>query len=333
MDPSQVVGSEPVAWLENERSLITAAIRQGSELGLDEFCWDQAWIAVTLFEARGYLDDWKSAHERALAGARAAGNRRGEAAMLASLASRLIYQQDFSGARRLAEASARVFSEIGDRHGYAIAQQKIAVTYARNGHPDEALPRFRETMEAVRLAGDPFIELACLREMALIHADGEDFAAAEKCIDRMFAVGSEIGSDFARSYVLDMHGRLCLRRGQAGLAERAFENALQLVRRKGDLLGQLHARLGLAEALFDQGRLRSAEQQAIQIIDSAPRLRQEFLRARALLALGQIRVRQDRYGEAEHALEASIEIFRKCQIPLWLARARDVLSEVRAASC
>jgi DNA-binding SARP family transcriptional activator len=82
MDPVKLVGEAPLAWLEAEHLPLMAAIGQAAGLGLDELCWDLAGTAATLFAARGYLDDRRTALEQALAAARRAGNRKGEAALL-----------------------------------------------------------------------------------------------------------------------------------------------------------------------------------------------------------------------------------------------------------
>ncbi|URN12628.1 hypothetical protein LUW77_16050 [Streptomyces radiopugnans] len=50
---------DPACWWEDERRALTAAVRQAAQAGLDELCWDLALTAVTLFEAKGYFDDWR----------------------------------------------------------------------------------------------------------------------------------------------------------------------------------------------------------------------------------------------------------------------------------
>lgn len=326
MDPAKIVGKEPLAWLEGERMLIVAAVRQGADLGLDEFCWDQAWIAVTLFQTRGYLDDWRMAQEQAIAAARQAGNLRGEAAMLTSLASRLIHQQDYDGARVLSKQGAQLFTKIGDRHGYALCQQWLAWCDKMSGRLDLALARYEGAREAVREAGDLFMEMSITREMARIHIDRGELAAASKYLDQTASISRDIGSAYAYSIALHMRGQLYLRQGRPLQAEHVFGQVLHLAQTNGDLIGQLHARLGLAEALLDQERTRTAESQLAEVLDSAPRLHQQFIHARALLVLGRVQADRKDYDEAAHSLRASIEIFRCCKNRVWEARALDALS-------
>jgi DNA-binding SARP family transcriptional activator len=331
MRPDRIVGAEPLAWLEGERLLIVAAIRQAAALGLDEFCWDLAWTAVTLFERRGYLDDWLFVQEQALAAARRGGNRRGEAAMLTSLGSRLYYQQELTGAHAMFERGAQLFAEIGDRHGHAIAQQKLAASDMMNGRVDLALARGAQGREAAGQAGDRFLELMFTREMARMHIDRGDFAAASDLLDEAAVMSRDIGTAIADSLTLHMRGQLYLLQDQHAQAEGVFGQVLRLAQGNGDLIGQLHARLGLAEALLSQGRPGPAESQLGQVIDAAPRLRQQFVHARALLVLGQLQASRDDYRAAVPVIQASIDIFRRCQIPLWESRALDTLTAVRSA--
>ncbi len=62
-----------------------AAVHDAARTGSDELCWDLATTATLLFEVRSYYDDWRDVHNCALAAARAAGNRRGEATALVGL--------------------------------------------------------------------------------------------------------------------------------------------------------------------------------------------------------------------------------------------------------
>src|SRR3984957_3266961 len=82
--PGQDGGQPPgfaLDWLEGERAALVSAVRQAAAEGLAEVCWDLALTSVSLFEVKGYLDDWRETAELAYRAAAHAGDRTGCAAM------------------------------------------------------------------------------------------------------------------------------------------------------------------------------------------------------------------------------------------------------------
>jgi hypothetical protein len=81
---TELLVSDPLAWLELERAALVAAVRQAAHAGLVELCWSLAAAAEHFFELRSYLDDWQYTTETALAVARQAEDVCGQARMLIS---------------------------------------------------------------------------------------------------------------------------------------------------------------------------------------------------------------------------------------------------------
>jgi hypothetical protein len=117
-------GNDPVTWLDGERAAIAAAIRQSADMGLDELSWDLAWTAVTLYQIRGYPDDWVAAQRHAHAAACRSGNQRGQAAMVAAYASCMLYLGRFSEAQDRAEESLRLFTVLSGSLGCGVTLRK-----------------------------------------------------------------------------------------------------------------------------------------------------------------------------------------------------------------
>lgn len=65
--------SSPAGWLESERQSLGLAVRQAAEAGWHELAVDLAVIAVSLYEARGYPDDWREPQEVTVGAVRQAG--------------------------------------------------------------------------------------------------------------------------------------------------------------------------------------------------------------------------------------------------------------------
>ena len=134
-DYSDRVLTDPLAWLEAEHDNLCSVVRTTAEAGLDEWSWDLAGILVALFEARCSYEDWESTHESALAAVRAAGNARGEAAVLCSLGSmHLSRGRPEQAAGPLARAL-ETFTALGDELGLAPDPPQPGPAGRRPGRP------------------------------------------------------------------------------------------------------------------------------------------------------------------------------------------------------
>jgi DNA-binding SARP family transcriptional activator/tetratricopeptide (TPR) repeat protein len=331
MDRAQLVGEAPFAWFESERLPIMAAVRQGAGLGLDELCWDLAWTAVTLFEVRGYLDDWRTVQEQALEATRQAGNRRGEAAMLASLGSRLIYLQSYAAARVLCEQAADLFAETGDQHGQGLALRTVAFCERLTGRLDAALAHCDEARKALCDAGDGVLDAVILRDVAEIHLERGQYETAERCLTEGMVISRTAGSARAQALVLHMLGELDLRRDRPDQAQRAFLEVRDLAEATSDLTGQAFADLGLAETLLSQGYPDLAESRLQAVFQIAPRLGHQSIEARALLLRGRAETLRGELPAAGRSLLSSIAIFERCGMSLWQARALEALATVHVS--
>ena len=109
--------------------------------GCAELCWSLAFSAVTLFESRAYLDDWRETHDIALEAARKAHHVRGQAAMLYSIGSLHMAQQRFDQARQEFAAAAQLFQDVGDDQGMALVTRHIASLDRLSGRLDDASTR------------------------------------------------------------------------------------------------------------------------------------------------------------------------------------------------
>ncbi|MFV2110306.1 BTAD domain-containing putative transcriptional regulator [Micromonospora sp. LOL_015] len=172
--PEHVVKREfddPIGWYEAERLNIVAAIRQAAANGLHELCWDLAATSVTLFEARRYFDDWRVTHEIALAEARRADNRRGEAVMLCSLGTLHLNQRQFEEAAQRLTLAMQLFGEVGDEHGQWLAMRGVAFLDRMHGRWDAAELHYDEAITGLRKAGDRLAVVQVMSSLAEVHIE------------------------------------------------------------------------------------------------------------------------------------------------------------------
>jgi DNA-binding SARP family transcriptional activator/tetratricopeptide (TPR) repeat protein len=332
LEPAKLIGDAPLAWFEAEHLSLMAAVRQGAGLGLDELCWDLAWTAVTLFEARGFYDDWRTAQEQALAAVRRAGNRLGEAAMLSSLGARLVYQQSYASGAALCEQAVLLFAEIGDQHGQGLAQRTLALSEMQVGRLDAALARCAQARQALHAAGDLFTEAGILRDAARIHIQRGEHDAAQRLLTDALVLSRGIGSTRSKALVEHAFGELHLHQGRLVQAEQAFRRAMAFARASDDVAGEAFTQLGLAESLIGRDRGEQVGALLRDVERAAQRLGHQFLRARCRLALGEVASRQGNHAAAADFLLDSTATFERCGIPLWQARALEALAATYQAT-
>ncbi len=94
--------------------------------------------SVTLFESHFHLADWETTHRAALAATRAAGNLRGEAAMVYGLGSIELTRRRYPEARRMLTDSCDLFEAAGEAHGLALALRNLATLDRSTGRLDDA---------------------------------------------------------------------------------------------------------------------------------------------------------------------------------------------------
>ncbi|MEU6783901.1 BTAD domain-containing putative transcriptional regulator [Nonomuraea angiospora] len=143
------VRRDQLDWVDAERAGIVAAVRQSAALGAGPLCWELASTAMHLFEARGLYDEWRTTHEIALRCARAAGDVRGQAAMLGGLARLRLAQDDLAGCREMLGQALDLLEETGERHGHALALVNLAELHRLHGREDQALDCYEQAAEGL----------------------------------------------------------------------------------------------------------------------------------------------------------------------------------------
>jgi tetratricopeptide (TPR) repeat protein len=331
LDPDTVerLVADPLAWLEAERLPIVAAIAQAARAHLTEHCWDLALTALTLFEARSFYDDWRDTSSQALAAARLDRDRRGEAAMLHSLAALHIFQQRFGDAAELVDAAMRQFGGVGEEHGYALALRNAALLDRNAGRFDTALSRYEEAAAILRAVGDRYAEAHVLGGIAQIKLEQGHLDDSERLLNQALAMCRAIGSRRGEAQLLYRLGELFIGQDRLDWAAEAFSEVLRLVRDRGDSIGEAYALHGLGDAQLRQGQLPAAEANLSQAFGIARAVGERFAEARACLALGKLYTTSRRLDRADSHLARAARVFAEIQSSLWQARTLDALGTVQ----
>ncbi|WP_410537655.1 BTAD domain-containing putative transcriptional regulator [Streptomyces sp. KL2] len=322
--------ADPAYWWEAERRALTAAVRQAAQAGLDELCWDLALTAVTLFEAKGYFDDWRECATVAREAAERAGNRTGTAAMLYSLGTLHMFQTQMAEARYCFEAALAAFRAEGDAHGCALVLRNAAHVDGLYGDIPRMLDRYDESLRTMRAVGDRVGEAHILRSLAKFHLGEGDPQTAGELLDEALAICREVSCPRMEVQVVHRFAEVYMATGRIDLARQALHRVLRMVRDTGDRIGEVHVVYGLGLLRHREGRLDTAETTLAHALGLARRVGEQLIEAKALYALGEIALARGGEASAARHLRAAHEIFGKLGSVLWQAKALVLLSEVRA---
>lgn len=307
-DVVRQVVTDPLGWMERERSGLLAAIAAASKYGFDEACWDLAVALVTLFEVRRYHDDWKETHETALELVLRTGNVRGEAATRCSLGSLYLSQRDVEQALPYLEKSRTLFEELCDVDGMALSVRNIALCRHIQGSLDKALREYEHAANLFLEAGDPVGQAHVWCNTAQIHVARGNPLMAEQQLTAALRTCRELGNLRVTSQVLFRLGELQLGGAQTEQALKRFREALTIVRTQADQVGEGYVQQGLGTAHLALGQLSEAArcfQSALSIADAT---RNPLSAAQAKGSLAEVYLAQHEPQRAKALLEQALPV-------------------------
>lgn len=315
---------DPIDWFRTERNSLVTAILMAARLDMDELCWDLAATSATLFESGLYRDEWYESHSAALEVVRNTGNRRGEAALLYSLGTLEVGIRAFT-ANSYFERSLKIFDEIDDDQGRAMAQSGLALIDSLEGKGEVALDRYRLAINGFQAVGDLASEAYTYKAMAQIVADQLDYSTAEKLLDDALAIARRVEAPRLTAQVQYSLAEIQLLRGRIESAAGAFVSVLRLTREIGDIVGQAYTLVCLGNARRMLNDFDSAESALMEALDLAGRAGNRLIYGRSLLGLSELYLAK---GEEHLALERAdeaIAVFREHNDKgVWQAKALDL---------
>jgi len=318
---------QPLEWLESERLSLIAAVEQCAGLGLDELAWDLTACLLVLCETRNYVEAWQSCCETALAVTRAAGNRRGQALMLAELgALQLRWMRPNEAAEYLLPAL-ELFTEAEEEHGRGLTLRWLGIGDRLRGDLDTAATRMEEARSLLQKVGDASSEAHCLNNLAQIDLDRGCPQLAVNHALASVEIAERIGETRGAAQALLRLGHAYMAQGQLDLAEQTCRRVVQIVEEKGDGLGTLHALLGLGEVQFKAGLLDAAELTLRQAGELSRQIDEPLVRGRIELMTSKLHRRLGRPDASRRHLDAAVVFFDKAGSDIWLTRA------VQEANC
>jgi tetratricopeptide (TPR) repeat protein len=291
---------------------------------MDELAFDLAGCMEKYFDIRGMYADWRAVNGYVLEACRAAGNLRGEAAMLRGLTDVMTWnstdQDGEAMAGLLADSTSllRMFTALGDRRGMSDAGVMRSWALSARGAYAEAS---REATEALLLAeetghlgGTARAQVA----LALVFAEQGQFGEAITHLTRALERARAVGNPRYESAALQFLGIAHLQADNLDASQQVLSESLVISRRYRDHYTEVLTTLVQAKVYLRRGD-RRAEPAALSSLALGREFTMPHHVADALAVLGEINLRAGRQAEAVTCLEESVRLWRTRGWPAYLA--------------
>jgi DNA-binding SARP family transcriptional activator/tetratricopeptide (TPR) repeat protein len=320
--------ARPVAWFESERVNLLAGIGQAARAGLAELAWDLAVSSASYFQMVA-AQDWREVHELADAAARAAGDLRGQAALL--LADGWVRSARTQPAE-LVQVFARageLFQRVGDLPGVAAALLGEGSCLRLTGRLEQALACFERARALAARAGAADQEAAAVVGIAMVDREQGHPERAQQGLERVLPVWRERGARRWEGETVQWLGLVLRDQGDLAAALAHVERALALAAELDDRQQQLVLLIDQAELRGRVGDRDAARDGLKDALRRAEDLELLYHQARALHALGDLHAAEGKLDEAVRHLTDSVRVWRRVGIPRWLAVALLRLASVQ----
>ncbi len=224
-------------------------------------------------------------------------------------------------ATRYLDPALRIFDSLGDVHGRALTLAILGFVDRLVGSYEQALSRYQEALSCFRDVGDRVGEADALTNIAEIQTDRGQFGAVEDLFDQALAICRALNAPRLTAQTEHRLGDFLLRRGALERAERSFKYVLELVRDESDVVGEAYALLSLGVVYTRQERYARAEADLVTALGLARRLGDHLVHGRALLAAAELYLATDDRKSASAMIEEALVVFSELG-PAAIWRAR-----------
>jgi len=329
--PAQAPGvsapGQAAAWLDAERANLHAVADYAADRGRSLHAVAIPAAMSGFLTARGYRDQSAALHQGALAAARKAGDRLGEADTLAELGALQGEMGDYPAAAATLDRVLALYGEAGDLPGQAHALNQLAYLRMLTGDYPSAAASCQQALALARSASDRPVEAGALINLGLVQQLTGDYPAAAASQQRALALSRDLGDLEGQAEALSCLAVVRQETGDYPAAAASQRQALALFGDLGNLENQAWALncLGVVQQeTGDYPAAAASHQQALaQFGDLGNRLGQ----AEALNRLGELATRTANTPQAREHHAQALAIARDLGAPLEEARALEGLGQ------
>ena len=313
------------AWLEAERVNLHAAADYAAGQARSLYAIAIPAAMGHFLPARGHWDQFAALHQTALAAARQAGDRLGEAYTLADLGLFRREAADYPAAAATLAQALALCGEAGDLPGQGYVLTQLGSVHMLTGDYPAAAASLHRALALARNAGDRSVESEALYNLGTLQQLTGDCPAAAASHQQALALDRDLGGLLGQAWNLNGLGLVQQETGDYPAAAASQQHALALFCDLGDLYGQAYALNDLGVVQQETGDYPAAaasHQQALTLFRDLGSL---LGQAEALNRLGELSWRTSDTSQAREHHTQALAIARAISVPLEEARALEGL--------
>ena len=314
---------QAAAWLEAERANLHAAADYAATRGHSRHAVAIPAAMSGFLAARGHWDQSAALHQSALAAARQAGDRLGEADTLSTLGALQRETGDYPAAAASLARALALYRDVGDQPGQADALNELGYLRTLTGEYPAAAASHQQALILARGLGDRRSQAWTLNSLGLVQHLTGDYPAAAASQQQALALFGDLGDLHGQARALNDLAVVQQETGDYPAAAASQQQALALFRDLGHRLGQAHALndLGLVQQeTGDYPAAAASHQQALALFGDLGNL---LGQAEALNRLGELSLRTSATAQARDQHTRALAIARDISAAPEEARALE----------
>jgi tetratricopeptide (TPR) repeat protein/transcriptional regulator with XRE-family HTH domain len=326
--PDLSTPGQAATWLEAERANLHAAADYAASQAQSVHATGIPAAVSGFLAFRGYWDQSAALHRSALAAARRAGDRRGEADTLAELGSLQEKNGNYPAAATTVAQALALYRDLGDLPGQAEALNLLGLVHTETGDYPAAAASHQQALALARSASDRIMEADALTLLGLVQQLTGDYPAAAASQQQALVLCRDLGYWLGQAYALLALGGVQQETGDYPAAAASHQQALALFADRGDLLGQARALNGLGLAQQQTGDYLAAAASHQQALTLSADLGNLAGQAEALNGLGLAQQESGDYPAAAASHQQALVLFADLGNLLGQAEALDHLGDL-----
>jgi class 3 adenylate cyclase/tetratricopeptide (TPR) repeat protein len=342
---------QATAWLETERTNLHAAASYAAARGSPRYAIAIPTAISGFLRVHGYWDQAAALNQAALATARQARDRAGQASTLeqlgilewltgdypaaaaslqqalalfrdlgeqlgqASVLNQLGAVQQLTGDYPAAAASQQqalaLFGDLGHLAGQASALNDLGIVQRLTGDYPASTASQQRSLALFRQVSDRLGQAYALNDLGVVQRLTGDYPAAAASHKQALTLFSEVSDRFGQAWALDDLGVVQRLTGDYPAATASHTQALEQFRDLGDRLGQAEALNNLGELLCQTQAPQRARDHHCQALAIAREIGAPLEEARALEGVGRCHLHDGNPGEGAAYLRQALTIYQR----------------------
>ena len=319
---------QAAAWLEAERANLHAAAGYAAATGRPSHAMLIPAAMAGFLNARGYWDQGLALNQAALAAARQAGDRPGQARALLLLSVTQVMTEDHSAAAAGQRQALELYRDLGDRAGQAATLTVIGALHVGSDDYPAAAAALRQALELYRGLGHRRGQAEALNGLGNVHRYTGDYPAAAACHRQALEHYRGLGHRHGEGHALLDLGAVQRLTGDYPAAAAALRQALELFRDPGEPFFQATVLTELAAVQRLTGDYPAAAASSRQALSLFRDLRDLRGQAYALNGLGLVQQLTGDYPAAAASHQQALRFSREVGNRLGQAETLNGLGEL-----